>query len=73
MENFQRKILELIESGAVQKSDFVNFEVMHDDWCDRLNGVGPCNCDPCVQPFPAQDVNDFVTTYMALRNSYRKH
>jgi len=22
--------------------------VRHDDWCDLLNGRGPCNCDPQV-------------------------
>lgn len=24
--------------------------VFHDDWCDLLNGKGPCNCEPEVGP-----------------------
>jgi len=21
-------------------------KIQHDDWCQLLNGTGPCNCDP---------------------------
>ena len=24
-------------------------EILHDDWCDQLNGKGPCNCEPIVR------------------------
>lgn len=73
MENFQVKILELVESGKITRGQMANLDIRHDDWCDRLNGVGPCNCDPDIQVYPAKDVNDFVTTFMALRNSQRRH
>jgi len=23
--------------------------VMHDDWCDQLNGRGTCNCEPEIK------------------------
>lgn len=23
-----------------------HYRILHDDWCDRLNGRGSCNCDP---------------------------
>lgn len=22
--------------------------VEHDDWCDQINGKGPCNCNPNI-------------------------
>lgn len=28
-------------------------EVLHDSWCDRLHGKGPCNCEPLItEPKP---------------------
>ena len=24
--------------------------ILHDEWCDLLNGKGPCNCEPEVGP-----------------------
>jgi hypothetical protein len=24
--------------------------VYHDDWCDKINGKGPCNCNPETKP-----------------------
>jgi len=73
MENFHVKILELVEAGKLVQGQMSNLDIQHDDWCDRLNGVGPCNCDPEIVVYPAADVGDLVSTYFALRNSYRKH
>lgn len=73
MENFHVKILELVESGQLKEKDMANLNICHDGWCDRLNGVGPCNCDPEVRLYPARDINDFITTFLALRNSPREH
>ena len=73
MENFQRKIMQLVESGALPQGSMANLNIQHDDGCDRLNGVGPCNCDPEVVIYPADDVDEFFDTWMALRNSFRTH
>jgi hypothetical protein len=72
MENFQRKIMQMVESGAIPKSEFANLNIQHDDWCDRLNGVGPCNCDPEVVVYPASDMTDWVTTFLALRSHWKQ-
>lgn len=31
----------------------VHTEVLHDACCDRLNGRGPCNCDPDIRRIPS--------------------
>jgi hypothetical protein len=45
-----KKILALrdqVRRGAVTITD-----VLHDDWCAKLNGGALCNCDPEIRPSP---------------------
>lgn len=46
--NYERKVDDLFRSGKIRPPEFRNVEIRHDDWCDLLAGVGPCNCDPDV-------------------------
>jgi len=73
MENFQLKIFELVEKGDLKKGDLANLDIKHDDWCQRLMGTGGCNCNPCITVYKSETPEDWVGTYFALRNSYRKH
>ena len=73
MENFQVKILELMQSGVLKKGDLANLDIRHDDWCSRLKGIGPCNCDPEIQVYPSDSPEDWMNTFYALRNSRRRH
>jgi hypothetical protein len=73
MENFEVKILELVKSGQIQKGDLANLSVQHDDWCSRLQGLGPCNCSPEITVYKSETVEDWFGTWTALKNSYRKH
>ena len=50
--NHLAKLLAAVEEkeAAVGKLTGINWvNVAHDDWCDRLRGVGECNCDPEIQ------------------------
>lgn len=29
-------------------------DIGHDDWCDYLNGRGPCNCEPDITIAPLE-------------------
>jgi len=46
MDNYMKKIY---QSGQVKAGSMSNVMIRHDDWCDRLNGRGECNCDPEVE------------------------
>ena len=35
--------------GAILRGSCHTFDVYHDDWCDLLNGRGPCNCTPTIR------------------------
>lgn len=46
--NWFIKLLHMGERLEIQVREAQDFHlhVRHDDWCARLQGRGPCNCDP---------------------------
>ena len=38
--------LRLQDSGQLEAGAANHMDVNHDDWCDALNSVGYCNCEP---------------------------
>ena len=43
--NYVPKLAAFVQSlGPV--GDVLNVRTLHDNWCDAVNGVGFCNCDP---------------------------
>lgn len=40
--------IELQASGLASTEELNHMYIKHDDWCDALNGVGFCNCDPDI-------------------------
>jgi hypothetical protein len=43
-------VIRAAEQAGKLKPGLYVVDVQHDDWCDLLEGVGPCNCDPTVKP-----------------------
>lgn len=47
-DNHVRKIAAMLAAGEIGTGCGA-IDVLHDDWCDRVNDRGPCNCDPDVR------------------------
>jgi hypothetical protein len=41
--------LESLRAGTLQPGLYLT-DVRHEEWCDLLRGVGPCNCNPHILP-----------------------
>ena len=46
--NHQQKLKKLLAVKPPPPGKVYESRVMHDDWCDLLNGKGFCNCDPDI-------------------------
>lgn len=57
-----------ILAHGVERGSMQNCMIRHDGWCDRLNGRGECNCDPEVEIIKSETSEDWLATYLALRN-----
>jgi hypothetical protein len=54
--NDMKKLLAMraqFKSGTVTLSD-----ILHDDWCDKVNGGTLCNCDPEIRLTPIARAGD---------------
>ncbi len=54
------RIAEARARGQLRPGTVHVVNVQHDEWCNLLNGLGPCNCNPDVRPperIPAPDEN----------------
>jgi hypothetical protein len=47
-EGLPNHIGELIAKGLPLSPGLHHVTVRHDEWCDLLAGLGPCNCNPDV-------------------------
>jgi hypothetical protein len=45
--NYEPKVLAI--AAKLPAKSIADIDVRHDDWCDALNGLGFCNCDPVVK------------------------
>ena len=68
MDNYLKKISRLSESGVIPKASLGNVQILHDDWCRKLQGKGECNCDPDIKWYPAETPEEFAATFMALHD-----
>lgn len=44
-----RKLLRELQNRQLPRGEISHAHVYHDDWCDFLNGRGPCNCNPEIR------------------------
>ena len=44
--NYMAAMFEAQAAGVFKPGSVYSTTVLHDDWCDQLNGRGPCNCEP---------------------------
>jgi hypothetical protein len=44
----QRACYPAMQRPPIQPGTIQRVTIAHDDWCDLLNGRGPCNCDPDI-------------------------
>ena len=49
--NYLRKVLAMLHSGP-RSSGVYEIEVVHAESCGFLNGLGYCDCDPEIRPWP---------------------
>lgn len=62
--NYAARVLDEIAQvraeGQLKPGTIHLIDVYHDEWCDLLKGMGPCNCTPEVGPMervPSPDEN----------------
>lgn len=56
-DNYQKMIDEMIETLKEQPAQVVHVVIAHDDWCNKLNGLGECNCNPIMQEMYREKIN----------------
>lgn len=56
--NHLKRLLELQAQGKLpRQAGLFEIDVVHDDWCDMLQGKGYCNCNPEFRQRPAATDN----------------
>jgi hypothetical protein len=44
-----KRAADALRDGEIQKGSIYVMKICHDEWCDLLNGVGECNCNPDIE------------------------
>ena len=46
--NYFSKVIEALAKNPLKLGAVNHASIAHDDWCNLLAGIGPCNCNPEV-------------------------
>lgn len=51
MHNYEKKLFQMIQEGKIspEPGALKDVNILHDDWCRALRGVGECNCEPDIK------------------------
>ena len=45
-ERLNRKVARDLATGKIRCGTAYEIEILHDDWCNLIRGIGDCNCEP---------------------------
>ncbi len=46
--SYLEDVLKRVAAENIKPGRVYDLNILHDDWCDLINGKGPCNCEPTV-------------------------